>query len=64
MIKQLNNETAKVPPGYQDSFRRAEYTFLYQIVFDPRTQKQVRLNELPDDVDASEFEIAGVYPFI
>lgn len=31
------------------------------MVFDPRTQKQVRLNQLPDDVDAADFEFAGVY---
>ena len=62
VIKTLHYETGKVPKNYEEDFRRAEYTFLYQLVFDPRSQKQVRLNQLPDDVDSNEFEFAGVYP--
>ena len=58
----MQYETGKVPKNYEESFRKAEYTFLYQLVFDTRTQTQVRLNELPDDVDPRDFEYAGVYP--
>lgn len=61
MIKALRYETGKVPEAYETDFRKADQTFLYQMVFDPRTQKQVRLNHLPDDVDAADFEFAGVY---
>ena len=51
-----------VPRNYAEDFQRAEQTFLYQLVFDPRTQQQVRLNPLPDNVDANSFEFAGTYP--
>ena len=61
-IKALQYETGKVPKDYETDFRRADQTFLHQVVFDPRTQEQARLNELPSDVDTSDFEFAGVYP--
>ena len=51
-----------VPKTYTQDFQRAEHTFLYQLVFDPRIQKQVRLNPLPDHVNPAEFEFAGTYP--
>jgi exonuclease-1 len=60
----LRCENSNVPGDYDVGFKKAEYTFLYQLVFDPRSQKQVRLNELPDGIDPSEFEFAGVYPII
>lgn len=36
-----------VPPDYLDQFRRAELTFLHQLVFDPETRSLVHLNPLP-----------------
>jgi exonuclease-1 len=48
-----------VPKDYSEGFARAEQTFLYQLVFDPRTQKQVRLNPLPENIDPVEIEFAG-----
>jgi exonuclease-1 len=51
-----------VPKDYSEGFARAEQTFLYQLVFDPRTQKQVRLNPLPENIDPVEIEFAGAYP--
>ena len=51
-----------VPKNYTQDFQRAEHTFLYQLVFDPRIQKQVRLSPLPDHVNPAEFEFAGTYP--
>ena len=62
MIRALRFESSKVPHDYDVNFRKAEYTFLYQLVFDPRSQKQVHLNELPAGIDPKEFEFAGVYP--
>lgn len=53
-----------MPSNYEVEFKRAEFTFLYQLVFDPRTQQQVRLNALPEGVDPSEFEFAGMYPYV
>ena len=51
-----------VPPNYVDKYRMAEETFLYQIVFDPRTQKQVHLTPLPEDVDSADLKFVGRYP--
>ena len=62
VIKSLQYETGKVPVDYEENFRRADHTFLYQVVFDPRTQQQVRLNEVPSDIDLASFEFAGTYP--
>ena len=53
-----------MPKDYDANFKKAEWTFLYQLVFDPRSQQQVRLNPLPDDVDPKELAFAGMYPFI
>ena len=51
VISHLRMQKGKsVPPNYVDKYRMAEETFLYQIVFDPRTQKQVHLTPLPEDV--------------
>ena len=53
-----------VPKLYSEDFKRAEETFLFQLVFDPRTQKQTRLNPVPDGVVPADFEFAGSYPDI
>ena len=60
-IKALHYENGKVPKDYEDNFRKADQTFLYQMVFDPRTQQQVRLSQLPNDVEMTDYEFAGVY---
>ena len=63
MIKSLKREgKGNVPLGYEEDFRRADETFLYQLVFDPRTQKQVRLNTPPPELDLSRLESVGMYP--
>ena len=62
VIRGLRLESSKVPQDYDVNFKKAEWTFLYQLVFDPRTQQQVRLNSLPEDVDPREIEFAGTYP--
>jgi exonuclease-1 len=55
-------EKSQVPRDYDEGFKKAEWTFLYQLVFDPRSQQQVRLNSLPDDIDTKQLEFAGMYP--
>lgn len=40
----LNLKGLKIEDEYVEAFRRAEYTFLHQIVFDPRTRQRVPLN--------------------
>jgi exonuclease-1 len=53
-----------VPKDYETRFEKAEQTFLYQIVFDPNTNKLVPLNPLPDDIDPAYLHFAGQYPFL
>lgn len=53
-----------VPDDYEKSFKQADETFLYQLVFDPVSMKLVPLNELPDDLQPGDLEFAGPYPFI
>lgn len=60
----MQSETSKVPKDYEAEFRRAEHTFLYQLVFDPRTQAQVHLNRVPSDVDPSDLQFCGEYPLM
>ena len=52
----------KVPSDYEAKFLQAEQTFLYQIVFDPKTSKLVPLNPVPDDLEGTELHFAGQYP--
>lgn len=56
----LQCETGKVPQNYAENFLKAEASFLHQLVFDPRTQSQVRLYPLPDDKNSQDFEFAGM----
>ena len=49
---------------YETRFQKAEQTFLYQIVFDPKTNKLVPLNPVPDDIDPIHLHFAGQYPFL
>ena len=60
VIRTLQCETGKVPPSYEEDFQKAESTFLYQLVFDPRSQSQVRLHPLPQDMSSQDIEFAGV----
>lgn len=56
------NINRDVPSDYDINFKKAEDTFLYQMVYDPRSYQQVRLNHLPNDVNPKEFKFAGMYP--
>ena len=63
VIKALKIDTkGKVPDTYEHDFRKADHAFRFQLVFDPRSQQQVRLNPLPPDLDAALVDFAGVYP--
>ena len=54
-----------MPPDYAESFRRTDAVFKYQLVFDPRIKKVVRLNEVlkTDNVTEDELRFAGPYLF-
>ena len=52
----------QVPADYEKSFKQADETFLYQLVFDPVSRSLVPLNELPEGVQLGDLEFAGPYP--
>ena len=49
-----------VPENYEDSFQQANNTFLYQIVFDPKTESQIPLTPVPPEVDLNSLSFAGL----
>ena len=51
----------KIKTDFIEDFIRAENTFLYQIVYDPRSRKNVPLNSYPETCDSSvdQMEYAG-----
>ncbi|KAI1708835.1 XPG i-region domain-containing protein [Ditylenchus destructor] len=73
----LNKKNIKVDKEFVLNFIRAENTFLYQVVFDPRNRKQTRLNPCPsassediqnavsliDDEEDEPFSYAGKISF-
>lgn len=45
---------------YIENFRKADNTFKYQIVFDPRIRKQLPLNPYDDNSTSEDYPYAGV----
>ena len=62
LIKQ--EKKLKVPDDYVENFRKTDAVFKYQSVFDPRSKKVVRLNEVSEheDISNEELAFAGPYP--
>lgn len=50
---------SRVPPTYLDDFKRAEQTFLYQLVFCPTAAKLVPLSPLPPGMKIEDMPFAG-----
>ncbi|CAG8521581.1 7569_t:CDS:2, partial [Funneliformis caledonium] len=48
-----NNNKIKVPPNYENDFKKAELAFLYQRVFDIETERLITLNPIPKDLNIS-----------
>ncbi|KAJ1963975.1 Rad2 nuclease, partial [Dimargaris xerosporica] len=48
-----------VPPNYEANFTRAEHTFLYQRVFDLKSQQLVTLNPIPPALLEASLEYIG-----
>uniref|UniRef100_A0A8C6UG78 Exonuclease 1 n=1 Tax=Neogobius melanostomus TaxID=47308 RepID=A0A8C6UG78_9GOBI len=48
-----------VPDSYLEGFVRANNTFLYQLVFDPRCRRVLPLNPYPESVRPQELSYAG-----
>ena len=60
MPKILKMPNLIVSNEYIESFKKADKTFKYQIVFDPILKKLVSLNPYQDDVDSSDLQYAGL----
>ena len=64
VIKSLRLDAKlQVPADYEKSFKQADETFLYQLVFDPLLENLVPLNELPEGLKPGDLQFAGPYPF-
>lgn len=48
-----------VPDSYLEGFVRANNTFLYQLVFDPRSRRVLPLNPYPENVSPQELTYTG-----
>ena len=59
-----NDPKMQVPEDYEESVRRTDAVFKYQLVFDPRTKQLVHLNNTSagDDVSEEDLKFAGPYP--
>ncbi|KAF9429972.1 Rad2 nuclease [Podila epigama] len=58
----MENITMKVQPDYEQSFRRADLTFLFARVYDPVTKSMVHLNPVPQELQ--EFVNTDEYDFL
>ena len=62
MPKALNMPKLTISSDYIESFKNADKTFKYQVVFDPLKSKLVSINSYGDDVKTDEdLTYAGVY---
>ena len=52
-----------VPPLYEDSFKKAMLTSLYQRVYDPVKEEIVHLSNLAEYID-EDLEFLGPYPYV
>ncbi|XP_029187428.2 exonuclease 1-like isoform X2 [Acropora millepora] len=60
VIKSLRLDAKlQVPADYEKSFKQADETFLYQLVFDPLLENLVPLNELPEGLKLGDLQFAG-----
>ncbi|KKZ62091.1 exonuclease 1 [[Emmonsia] crescens] len=56
---QFEGNGTRVPPQYLDDFKRAELTFLHQLVFCPMARKLVTLSPLPADAKLESMPFVG-----
>ncbi|EEQ91394.1 exonuclease 1 [Blastomyces dermatitidis ER-3] len=58
---QFEGNGARVPPQYLEDFKRAELTFLHQLVFCPLARKLVTLSPLPEHTSLDSMPFVGAY---
>ncbi|CAM8900394.1 unnamed protein product [Rhodiola kirilowii] len=60
-IKHLRYSNVTIPPMYEESFKKAIWTFQYQPIYDPTIEDIVHLTELPQNMD-NDLDFLGPYP--
>eukprot|EP01083_Nonionella_stella_P130808 397076_1 len=55
----IRKKKGKMPADYKDNFTRAELTFRYQRVYDPRTCQVTTLNPMPEPTGDTQSESTG-----
>ncbi|KAI1306263.1 Rad2 nuclease [Mortierella claussenii] len=59
----MENTGAKIQADYEDSFRKADLTFLYARVYDPVSKSMVHLNPVPEELEdliqSEEYDFLG-----
>ncbi|RZB96497.1 exonuclease 1-like isoform X1 [Glycine soja] len=58
VLKHLRYSGVSVPPFYEESFKKAIFTFQYQRVYDPINENIVHLSNIPDDI-GDELDFLG-----
>lgn len=64
MPKTLKMPSLIITNDYIESFKKADKTFKYQIVFDPLKRKQVSLHPYGDEIDPNDdMSYTGMYNY-
>lgn len=61
VIKHLRYSAVSVPPTYDESFKKAMWSFQHQRVYDPTIEDIVHLTDIPHDL-GSDLDFLGPYP--
>ncbi|XP_010499473.1 PREDICTED: exonuclease 1 [Camelina sativa] len=62
VIKHLKYSTVSVPPGYEESFKRALLTFKHQRVYDPKTEDIMHLSGFSDNLGEDSDFVGPLMP--
>lgn len=63
VIKHLKYSSVEVPPLYEESFKKAVWTFRHQRVYDPNKEDIVNLTNISDNIDG-DTDFLGPYPLL
>lgn len=61
MIRHLRYSTVSVPHLYEESFKKAIWTFQHQRVYDPITEDIVHLSQISNHIE-DDLDFLGPYP--
>ncbi|WRX27239.1 XPG [Theobroma cacao] len=61
VIKHLRYSSVSIPPLYEESFKKAIFTFQHQRVYDPIIEDVVHLSDISDNI-GDDLDFLGPYP--